>query len=151
MDAPVVRFFVPGVPAPGGSKKAFAFVGKDGRPRANVVDDAKGNADWRACVALAARRAMRGDEPLGGPLRFVMTFVVPRPKGHFGTGRNAAKLRPSAPAHPTSKPDVTKLVRSTEDALKGVAWADDCQVVRQTAWKEYGARPGAWVSIYRMD
>lgn len=151
MDAPLVRFFVPGVPAPGGSKKAFAFVDKEGRARANVVDDAKGNADWRSRVAFAAERAMRGDEPLGGPLRFVMTFVFPRPRGHYGTGRNAAVLKPSAPKHHTGKPDVTKLVRAAEDALKAIVWKDDSQVVRQAAWKEYGERPGVHISVYRMD
>jgi Holliday junction resolvase RusA-like endonuclease len=50
-------------------------------------------------------------------------------------------------------PDTTKLVRSTEDALKGICWRDDSQVVYQVASKEYAARggiPGADIKIERM-
>ena len=33
--------------------------------------------------------------------------------------------------------DLDKLVRSTLDALSGVAYLDDCQVIKVTASKEY--------------
>lgn len=136
-----IIFFVPGIPQPGGSKKAFV-VGK----RAVVVEDAKRNKDWRASVALAASAHFAS--PLAGPLAFRMDFIFPRPAGHYGSGKNARTLRPSAPKHHTVKPDVTKLVRSTEDALKGIAWFDDSQVVDQHPTKDYGDRPGCWIAIW---
>ena len=40
-----------------------------------------------------------------------MNFRFVRPKSHYGTGRNAKKLKPSAPPHHTQKPDATKLLR----------------------------------------
>jgi Holliday junction resolvase RusA-like endonuclease len=46
-------------------------------------------------------------------------------------------LKASAPANHTIKPDVTKLVRSLEDSLKGIVWLDDSQVVKQSASKRY--------------
>lgn len=137
-----VRFFVPGIPRPGGSKRAF--VTKTGR--AVVVEDNKRSMDWRAVVALAAFERFR--RPLEGPVTFAFRFVMPRPKSHFRTGRHAGELRPDAPAVHTSKPDASKLTRSTEDALKGIAWLDDSQVCDQVISKRYGESPGCWISVW---
>lgn len=139
-----VIFFAPGIPAPGGSKRAFVVGG-----RAIVTEDCKRSKPWRERVACAARDAYAGP-PLNGPLRVEFAFVVPRPKGHFGTGKNARAVRPSAPAYPAVKPDTTKLVRSTEDALKSILWDDDSQIVQQVATKTYGDRPGVTVRVYEL-
>jgi len=143
-----IQFFVPGVPQPGGSKKGFVVRTKAGGLRANIVEDAKRNAPWRAVVALAARDLFLTG-PLTGPLVVTFSFAMPRPGSHYGTGRNADKLKETAPTGHTCKPDITKLVRSTEDALKGIAWVDDRQIVDQAAGKMYtnDRRPGCWISI----
>jgi Holliday junction resolvase RusA-like endonuclease len=39
--------------------------------------------------------------------------------------------------HPTVKPDLTKLLRAVEDALTGVVWRDDSQIIHQVVNKEY--------------
>ena len=140
-----VRFFVPGVPQPGGSKKGFVVRTKTGKTRVAIVEDAKQNAPWRAKVSLAAAEFFNA--PLTGPLEAEFLFTMPRPKSHFGTGRRAEVLKPGAPADHVGKPDTTKLLRSTEDALKGIAWVDDCQVVAQFALKIYGEVPGCWITI----
>lgn len=140
-----VRFFVPGIPQPGGSKKGIPFKTKAGAWRAAVVEDAAQNAPWRAKVSLFASQSFPA--PLTGPIEFSFHFVMPRPKHHYRTGKWSALLKPDAPTAHTIKPDATKLIRSTEDALKGIAWHDDCQVVMQSASKLYGATPGCWVTI----
>lgn len=140
-----VEFFAPGVPAPGGSKKAFLHktTGK-----VIVLDDARRNKDWRAVVALAAQEAMAGREPFSGPVELRVAFVLPRPKTHFHQGkRRAGHLRDDAPELHTIAPDTTKLLRSTEDALKGITWRDDSQVAMQSAMKVYGSRPGARIVV----
>jgi Holliday junction resolvase RusA-like endonuclease len=140
----LVEVFVPGEPAPGGSKRAFVVNG-----RAVVKDDCRRNGPWRDRVASFAREAHPGP-PLEGPLALTMTFVLARPKGHYGAGRHSGRVRPSAPAHPTVKPDTTKLVRAAEDALTGVLWRDDTQIVRQTAAKRYacpGEAPGLRLAV----
>jgi len=135
-----MEFFVPGVPAPGGSKRHIG----GGR----IIEDCKRTKGWRDSVMWAAIQA---DVFMSsGPLCFVVVFRMPRPKGHY---RKDGTLKPSAPAYPTTKPDTTKLMRSTEDALKGIAWHDDSQVVYQVASKMYAARdgiPGADIKIERM-
>jgi Holliday junction resolvase RusA-like endonuclease len=140
-----VEFFVPGVPAPGGSKKAFVVNG-----RAVVKDDAKHNRGWRATVALAAREAMAGRPPLEGPLAMAFVFVQARPRGHFGTGRNAGTVRDSAPDFPATRPDALKLARSTEDALTGICYRDDAQTVALFVFKVYGDSPGCLVIARRL-
>ena len=138
-----VSFFVPGLPAPGGSKKAFynKHLG-----RAIIVDDCKRNASWKNTVKVFAVQAFDG-APLSGPLELTIEFRMPRPKGHYRTGRNANMLRDSAPAYPTTKPDATKLIRSTEDALTGILWGDDAQVVVQHGSKVYAQTPGAMIVV----
>lgn len=156
-NPPTLRFWIPGVPAPGGSKTATVIrrkggeiVMKNGRPLVTTRDDAKGNAAWKQNVAFFGRQAHEGD-PLTGPLAMTFSFVVTRPKGHYGSGRNAGSVRTSAPPYPTVKPDVTKLIRSTEDALRGIVFVDDNQVVKQYAEKRYGNQPGCSVTVYRLD
>lgn len=143
-----VAFFVPGVPAPGGSKKALPRPG-GGPPL--IVDDAKRNKPWRSRVAAFALAAMADRPPLEGPLQFQVTFSMPRPKGHYRTGRRAGELKPGAPHYHTTKPDATKLLRALEDALKGICWLDDSQVAIQRVYKVYQSdRPGAFVSVWRL-
>lgn len=175
---PAITFRVYGLPAPGGSK--IPWVPKDkatGQPkrRANgsiiihTFDDAnrrtadgrQPNKEWRAAVASAAveaaTKAAAGSVAAGllfpGPLIFVATFIMERRKGDFGSGKNAGNLKPSAPVHHTKAPDALKLMRSTEDALTGVLWIDDAQIVASIPIKRYanpGEPTGAQLEIYAL-
>jgi len=86
-----------------------------------------------------ARQQYKGDV-LTGPLSVEMIFYKPRAKAHYGTGRNAALLKDSAPAYPAVKPDVLKLARAIEDGLTGVVYADDALIVSEGIAKRYCAR-----------
>lgn len=142
-----LSFTVIGRPAPGGSKRAF--VDKAGHAR--VTEDAKRNKPWRALIAAAAVEAMADRDLFAGPLALDVRFYVARPVGHFGSGRNREVVRPAAPAFPAVRPDVTKLLRALEDALTGLVWRDDAQVVMQTAAKRYGNPERAEVRIDTID
>ena len=141
----MISFTVPGTPAPGGSKKAFVNP-KTGK--VVVTDDARNNAGWRARVSVFARQAMGSKPPMEGPLALTLVFSMRRPKGHYGSGRNATKLKPQfEDARPTSKPDLTKLIRAAEDAMTGIIWNDDAQVTMQQAQKRYGDEAGVYVFV----
>ena len=142
----MIRFFVPGVPAPGGSKKAF----RSPSGRIVVMDDCKRNKPWRDSVASFALEAMVGKTPLEGPLRVSMYFMLPRPRHHFRTGKKAGQLKDTAPYYHTSKPDATKLVRSTEDAMTGIVWRDDAVIAQQEIDKTYESGRGTGVSPTRV-
>jgi Holliday junction resolvase RusA-like endonuclease len=141
----MISFFVPGIPRPGGSKRGFVI---PGTKRVIITEDCKRSKDWRTSVGFMAADCIK--TPLSGPLEVQFIFIMPRPQGHFGSGRNAHKIKSSAPEWPAVKPDVTKLVRSTEDAMKGIAWRDDSQVIIQHAEKRYGDSPGARIMICKL-
>ena len=77
---------------------------------------------WRDDVRAAAL-AIAPAAPLDGPLSVRMVFTVAKPK-------SAPKRRRTWPA---TMPDLSKLARSTEDALTSAGiWADDARVVEYT-------------------
>lgn len=126
-----VSFVVYGVAQPAGSKKGFYI------PKLNrvvITDDAKKSRPWKAQVSDAAAQAMQGMRLLEGPLVVELTIYLPRPKGHFGM----RGLLPRAPRYPAVKPDATKLLRCFEDALSGLVYRDDAQIVTQVVRKRYG-------------
>lgn len=119
-----IAFTVYGLPAPQGSKR---HVGNG-----VMIESSKKVKPWRQDVKQAALDTIAGHPdwtPLDGPLVASMTFTFARPKSHYRTGRNAHLLRDTAPARPHGMPDLSKILRSTEDALKDVIWADDALVV----------------------
>lgn len=139
-----ITFFVQGVAKPAGSKRAF-FIKKLGRA---IITDANPNSkDWKTDVKHSAAEHYQGPL-LTCPLAVRFTFYVTRPKGHYGTGRNATTLKPSAPAFPASKPDVLKLSRGVEDALTSIIWKDDSQIVSEYILKRYGDTPGVLIEIH---
>lgn len=92
---------------------------------------------WQGVVAHAAGEA--GVERIEGGVMLDLRFYFARPKGHFGTGRNAGRLKDSAPKRPISRStgDLDKLVRAVLDALTGIAFADDSEVVKIRTSKRY--------------
>lgn len=138
-----LQFFVSGTPAPGGSKTAIPMYDGAGklvtkptgngrqRPVLRYVDDAKGNTAWRKVVGFTAKNKMQWArlQPFAGALRFTCEFVVERGK---------TVTRP----HPTVPPDLSKFIRSTEDALTGIAWVDDSQIIEHGIMRKRYARPG---------
>jgi crossover junction endodeoxyribonuclease RusA len=137
-----IEIIILGTPAPQGSKHGFAVKRKGvytGRV-AQVESSAKVKP-WRMAVKYAALEALPsrdGSAILTGAIVLEVTFRLPRPKGHYGTGRNAGLLKPSAPWVPNVRPDLDKLLRSTFDALgEAGVWRDDAQVVSVYARKDY--------------
>lgn len=135
-----IQFTVHGLAQSAGSKRAFAYKKADGSGKlgVRVADMNPKAAEWKNLVRDKAAEAMAGVPLLDGPLCLEVIFFRPRPKGHYGSGRNAQMLKAGAARQPTTAPDTTKLVRCLEDALTGVVWRDDSQVVIQHAEKWYG-------------
>lgn len=136
-----VFFFVSGIPRPAGSKD---YKGSNRRGRAIIVDSSgdRGKA-WRENVAATARASYQG--PLfEGPIELQITFWMERPKSHYSSKR---KRKPDAPFYHTSRPDRTKLLRAVEDALTGILWKDDAQIVSGETRKRYQMAIGPGVSV----
>jgi len=137
-----IEIIVLGTPAPQGSKHGYAVKAKGAYTgKVAQVESSAKVKPWRMAVKYAALEALPtrdGSAILTGAVVLEVTFRLPRPKGHYGTGRNAGLLKPSAPWFPAGRPDLDKLLRSTFDALgEAGVWRDDAQVTTVTAFKEY--------------
>lgn len=144
----LVSFIVHGTAKPQGSKKAFM---RPGAKHPTMIESA-GDAlkQWRYSVAQAAAAAMVGKQLINDAVFVEVRFFLPRPKGHFGTGRNENTLKTSAPKDHTKKPDVDKLTRAVCDSLTDRVYKDDAQVTRVTATKEYTeTSPRAEIKVAR--
>jgi crossover junction endodeoxyribonuclease RusA len=114
-----IRIVVYGSPAPQGSKKFVGMAGGHGM----LVESSKKVKPWREDVKAAALLVRNGAPPLDGPLAVRMIFTVPKPA-------SAPKRRR---LYPMRKPDVSKLARSTEDALTDAGiWTDDARITEYT-------------------
>lgn len=127
----ILRIVAHGLPAPQGSKN-FRGLSKAGR--GILGESSKKVRPWRQDVMAAARDAIEDHalqsldfnrafpwQPLDVPLRVRMVFTMPKPA-------SAPKKKRT---YPCRMPDLSKLARSTEDALTvaGV-WRDDARVVQ---------------------
>lgn len=140
---PVLRVVVIGMPGPQGSKSAFR------NPATGRIQQKESSAKvkpWRQDVAAAAVDVLpAGWQLLDGALHVDMTFTLPKPSG-------APKTRTT---YPRTRPDVSKLARSTEDALSKVVWTDDARIVELCLAKRYPNEgrdalpwPGAVITIW---
>lgn len=142
----LVSFRVYGRAASQGSKRAVRT--KSGK--VVVIEDNPRTYEWRQEVASVAHRAYSGPLHLG-PVGLRLIFVRARPKSHYGTGRNVNRLRQTAPSYALGKPDLLKLGRAIEDALTGVIFRDDSQVVSLTLGKVWGEENSVHVTVQLFD
>jgi crossover junction endodeoxyribonuclease RusA len=142
-----VAFTVHGEPQPQGSKTIVQRKGR--RPR--VIEDNPDTVPWRERVERVARAAMDGQDAATGPLRLTATFVFRRPAGHYGTGRNSGRLKPSSPVYVRTRPDVDKLLRAIGDAITGPVCRDDSQLVIAHAEKHYGEQACAHIVVEELE
>ena len=115
----VLELVVYGIPAPQGSKKGF-YNKKTGRVQ--MKESSEKVTPWREDVRHAALAYLEQHPmpPLDCALQVRMVFTLAKPASNPKTRRT----------WPQKYPDVSKLARSTEDALTSCGiWADDARVV----------------------
>jgi Holliday junction resolvase RusA-like endonuclease len=124
-----IQFTVYAKAQPQGSSKAFVVKG-----RAIVTSDNKKLKPYRqelthTAMAMLAERGI--EAPFAAkhvPVRLDINFYLERP--------------PSVPKRRSRmvvKPDISKLVRATEDSLTGLLYADDAQIIGGSQFKHYGS------------
>lgn len=117
--------FVPGRPAPQGSKSFKGFRGG----KAVLVESSQQSGPWRDRIAWAAHHAWHPRPVLSGvALSATLLFVMPRPS-------STPKTTPAA----VKRPDLDKLVRTVFDALTGPVFTDDSAIVDLQASKRLAA------------
>jgi crossover junction endodeoxyribonuclease RusA len=128
-------FTILGPPATKGSTRSFI------NPRTQkvvTVADAKRLPEWTQAAGWAARAARLPVIQRPEAVRVSALFEFQKPA--------SAKRRD----FPTVKPDSDKLVRALLDALTGIAYEDDAQVVDVIVTKRYGAESKTTVTVQRV-
>jgi hypothetical protein len=157
---PELVFWVPGKPRTAGSKSAVPITTKDGGSKTVVIESGtkqsrQAKRTYRGDLRDAAARAIdavddpRAEDglarlwPTDRALEVVFVFVMRRPGAHLRTGWSAGEVKPWAlQVRPTVRPDAVKLARAAEDALTGVVWVDDSQIVDERLHKVYADQAG---------
>jgi len=107
-----------------------------------VVLDANPKAkDWKKivaaeCLEFGTSTTTEASDLLAGPITVCFCFYLNRPACHYKTNGelNAQGLRNP---YPVVRPDVLKLARAVEDALTGIVYKDDSQIVSEFLHKRY--------------
>lgn len=131
-----LEFTVFGSARPQGSKTPFKL------PNGKIVlvEAAKGHKEWRSKVSLACKMAQMDQQditPKLGAMQLNVHFIFERPK-------TVTRAEPTVPA------DLDKLVRNIGDALTGLAYKDDAQIVQIMAKKSYGPVAMTAVSVTEL-
>jgi Holliday junction resolvase RusA-like endonuclease len=130
-----IQFTVLGVPQPQGSSKAFI---PKGWTRAIITSANAKNKPWRQETASCAINAMIGRAFMDGAVELVVDFYFDRPKSQKKS------------LYKTTKPDVDKLIRSVSDAMTGIVFRDDSQIVQIISRKAFGSPARAEIQVREL-
>jgi Holliday junction resolvase RusA-like endonuclease len=116
-----------GDPVAKGSMKGFNAGG-----RVILTNDNVKTKDWQTLIAYTAGQKCK--EVAEGPVALEVTFYLPK-------GKTVKRDLP------TTKPDIDKLLRCVLDALTGIVYKDDGQVVGVLCIKRYDDRPRVEITV----
>ena len=142
-----IAFQLPGHPKGKGRPRSFSRVvtGADGKPRAFTRHyTPEETQSYEGMIRLAAEKAMRGRPPIERPVIVYIAAVFDIPKT-FSKKRRAMAL--DGGEFPAKKPDLDNIAKVTTDALNGVVYKDDAQIVSARLSKVYGPAPMVRVAV----
>jgi Holliday junction resolvase RusA-like endonuclease len=99
---------------------------------------------YRGLIIFAARAEMRGKKPFVGPIAmdYLAVFAVPK---SWSKTRKASALHQDI--YPTARPDLDNLAKLAADALNGIVYRDDAQIVTAKLDKIYGPQPKVVITV----
>lgn len=131
----MIRLVIPGKP-----------LGKQ-RPRVlrnGITYTPKGTVNYETYIKQIFATEYKQYKPKEGPLKMKITAYFPIPESVSNikkTDMERGNIRP------TKKPDIDNIVKIIADALNGLAYLDDKQIVSCTVEKYYSSVPRVQVEI----
>lgn len=99
---------------------------------------------WQDQAKLFAANQMHGRPPLQGGLIVSIKVFLPPPKSMSKRDRAAAL---TDMLRPITRPDCDNYSKAICDALNGIVWLDDAQIVSLHVGKYYGERPRVEIEV----
>ena len=137
----IIEFTVPGEPIAKGRARAFVRCGKIGH---YTPDKTATYENW---VRLFASRAMGNKPPVTGAVALTVDAYFSIPRSWPVKKQEDAEVMK---IRHLKKPDASNVVKLIEDALNGVVWLDDCQVIQIRASKNYSRIPYVRIRVEQI-
>lgn len=132
------RIDIPGSPVAKGRPRFARATGRAYTPAKT--------ANAEAFIKMLAVQAMRGKEIVTGPVAVKMWV-------HMAIPASWSKVRKQQALYmeirPTGRPDLDNVFKML-DALNGIVWQDDAQIVEAEIMKRYSAEPMTTVIVTRL-
>ena len=136
-----IHIVVPGNPVGKGRPRAYQTRGPRRTIKMHTPEKTRAYED---AVALAGKLAMQGREPLGGPVAMRLDIFMPIPASWSKVKRESAA---SGGVMPITKPDASNVLKAAEDALNGIVYIDDSQIIDVTVSKRYSHEPRIEITV----
>lgn len=147
MSDPLVCIILPQAPRGKGRHRSRVVMPKFKKPFVHQYSDPETVA-YESELADVGRLVMGGAAPFPGPLTVFVEAFFPIPVSW--SARKRAQAAAGEIFH-TSKPDGDNVFKSVGDALNGVCWVDDSQIVMSQALKLYSDYPRVRISVWSWD
>jgi crossover junction endodeoxyribonuclease RusA len=127
-DKPIYSRFIPGNPVPQPRQRHRGYIKNN---KAMVQNYTAKNHPVQSWKDIIITTFIQGGlkKKITGPVKLDTTFMIPRPKSHYRTGKFSHLLKDSSPKYwHIQKPDRDNLEKAVMDALTDLGvWEDDCQ------------------------
>ena len=100
--------------------------------------------NYEALIKEAATEAMGSSEPLETPVNLYLYIRAPIPQS--SSKKKVADCL-NGFEKPIKKPDASNVLKSVEDAMNGVVYKDDTQIVNIHVTKVYSSLPGVDICV----
>lgn len=137
----VITFCVPGAPQGKGRARAFVRAGHVGHYTPEKT------RSYEGLIRAYALQEMNGRKPTEMPVRaeIFVAFGVP---DSWPTWKRLEAVNGEISA--TVRPDADNVAKAVKDALNGICWIDDCQVISLAVHKYYTKDPHVTVVITEL-
>lgn len=132
-----ISFTVPGDPR-GKGRPRFTRQGR-------AYTDAKTRV-YETCIGMVAEAAMAGRDPIGGKCNVILKAYARIPVSWTKARQWAAISGELIPG----KPDLDNIAKAALDAMNGLVYVDDVQVVRLVVEKAYSQIPRLEVRVVEV-
>ena len=138
MSGKYYRYVIPG-PAVAQGRPRLTTIG--GHPRAY---DPKKSRDYKAYIQLCVKEQGAPEEPLTGEISLLIVEYRAIPQSWSKRKHEEALL---GDITPTTRPDWDNVGKAVCDALNGLVWKDDAQIVRAEVRKNYDDEPRVAIEV----
>lgn len=138
----MIAFEVPGTPVAKGRARIST---RGGSVRSFTPEK---TVNFEARVAMAAAKAMGGQDPLVGPVKLEIFIQLAIPASWSQKKQRAAL---AGDVMPCGRPDWDNFGKAISDGGNGIVWKDDSQIVDARVVKRYADVPGVFVEATAVN